>query len=100
METQILANVNPVYEDIYRDAFADNKLNIYTKEFNVDGWIRSLDIFLVYDREEELELAEKVIDDLDLESGIVEEDEEDEEDEEIEETGETGEDEDAPEDPF
>lgn len=97
METQILSNVNPVYEDIYRDAFADNKLNIYTKEFNVDGWIRSLDFFLVYDREEELELAEKVINDLDLESGIVEEDEAGEE---FEEDSEIGEDEDAPEDPF
>ena len=68
MEMHILSNVNPVYGDIYRKAFADNKLNVYTKELNLDGWIRSLDFYLIYEREAERELAERVIEDLKLES--------------------------------
>lgn len=69
MEANIVSNLNPVYRQLYQEAFKGNKLNVYVKEENIDGWIRSLDLYLVYDKDAELALAERVVRDLALDTG-------------------------------
>ncbi len=63
METTVATNLNPAYTDLYLGALREEGLSVYTKELNIDGWIR-VDIYLVYDEDEELARAKGIVDEL------------------------------------
>lgn len=64
MEMKVVTDLNPAYEEIYLAALRENGLSAYAKQFNLDAWIRSIDIFLVYSDEADLRLAARILRDL------------------------------------
>lgn len=61
METKIVGELNPIYSQVVMDALAEEGLRAYSKELNLDGWIKSVDIFLIYDTPDELDRARMTI---------------------------------------
>lgn len=61
METKIVSDLPPHYGEFYLAPLRRGGLRAYVKELNIDGWIRSLDIYLIYDDEEELRRARSIV---------------------------------------
>jgi len=61
MERQILSDLNPAYGELYLAPLRAEGLKVYTKDQNLDGWIRAIDVFLIYDEERELARAKEII---------------------------------------
>ena len=66
-ETLLVGELNPVWREFYLAPLRESGLSVYAKEINLDGWIRGIDIFLVYDSPEELEQANRLIREIDAE---------------------------------
>lgn len=63
MDAKIVSALNPAYIEFYMAPLREHNLRVYTKELNIDAWIR-IDIWLNYDDEGELDLAREVIRDI------------------------------------
>ena len=61
MERQILSDLNPAYSELYLGPLRAEGLKVYTKDQNLDGWIRAVDVFLIYDDEQEWTRAREII---------------------------------------
>jgi hypothetical protein len=66
METRIVAEVNPAYSELFLAPLRHNGLRAYTKDLNIDGWVRSVDIFLIYDDAQELRRAREIVGSMDI----------------------------------
>lgn len=63
MDARIVSALNPAYVELYMGPLREHNLRVYTKELNIDAWIR-VDIWLQYDDPGELEQAREVIRDI------------------------------------
>lgn len=66
MKKRIIEDMEPALGEIYMRALTENGLEVLAEQKEPEGWNPLMDLYLVYGDEEELELAEQVMDDLKL----------------------------------
>ncbi|MBN1517962.1 hypothetical protein JXA32_15460 [Candidatus Sumerlaeota bacterium] len=67
MPEATIATIDPLFAEIYLSALRESELKVYPKEENLDAWVRSVDIQLIYDDSNQLEEARRIIEELQLE---------------------------------
>ncbi len=61
MEKHIIKDLSPVFSEFFLEGLRAQGFKVYAKQQNLDGWIKSVDLFLIYQDENELQQAEETI---------------------------------------